>query len=1287
MAPTERYRLGRTGLLLAVSWSLAVPLAWAARPKDKVSSLDHKEFFRPELSLTSSHERLEQVESTLANAAAWGQFRASIAQGLAQGQAVRAFIDPRSGAASNIIGAFPLIPGSGVGNQVTLESLRQGLGIQATAVTSDVVAQAVRQWVASHRKVLNIDASQLGEVRAEAVRDDLWHVSISQAYQGIPVRYGRVAATIVKGNLVLIGTENWGNVRLAGGARLNAAQALEKGFAHAEGRIPQDEMVREAQLEVVPLAPAEHQITGRFQGPIGKGYTHRLVWTFAFRRPPDDALWESMVDAQTGEVIAFQDINLYADRQVKGGVYPLTSTEICPNAETCGVMQSGWPMPFADTGFAAPNNFTDSAGVYNYTSGTAATTLTGQFVDIVDTCGAVNQSSATGDIDMGGINGQHDCDAVGSAGNTPAARSAFYEVNRIAEQARGWLPTNTWLQARLTTNVNINNTCNAFYSPSAGTINFYRSGGGCRNTGEIGSVFDHEWGHAMDDNDSGGALSNSSEGYADIAGIYRLNASCVGHGFFETLDDGCGQTADGTGFNTNENQVGGSHCDLDCSGVRDADYLKHNPNTPDTPLNFVCSACLTQTGGPCGRQVHCAAAPVRQAAWDLVKRDLTAAPFSYDTQTALMVGTKLFYQGSGNVGSWYACTCGSSSSGCGATNGYMSWLAADDDNGNVNDGTPHMTAIFAAYNRHGIACSTPTAVNSGCSGQPNGGTGPTLTGTAGDSQVALSWTAVTGASRYWVMRTEGHAGAEFGKTRIADITGTSFTDTGVANGRTYYYNVVAQGASAACYSRVSNVEEETPVAGPANPDFSISCSPSSLTTTQGGAAATSTCTVTSTNGFNSAVSLSCTGTPTGSSCSFSPASVTPPPNGTVNSTLSVTSTATAATGAFSFQVQGVSGSLTRTFGMGLTVNPAGGGGDELAVFDTALQAPKCATVGRSCDTGATLVKGRDNMAGGGVETNQPNTINDSCADGTSGTYLTDESTERVKVVSVDGTNFAPGKQVRVEATVHVWPSGPTSDHLDIYQTANASSPTWTAVATNITPTASQTGIQTFTATYTLPSGGLQAVRAQFRYQGTASSCTAGSFNDRDDLVFAVTSTPVTTVYSDNFESATGWTTNPNGTDTATTGQWERGDPEATTSSGAKQLGTTVSGVNDLVTARLAGASAGANDIDGGVTSIQSGQIALPSTGNLTLSFQYYLAHGSNSSSADFFRAYVVGSTTTQVFQSLGAASNRNGVWTAVNNLDLNAFAGQTVRIRFEAADASTASLVEAGVDDVVITQQ
>jgi extracellular elastinolytic metalloproteinase len=177
-----------------------------------------------------------------------------------------------------------------------------------------------------------------------------------------------------------------------------------------------------------------------------------------------------------------------------------------------------------------------------------------------------------------------------------------------------------------------------------------------------------------------------------------------------------------------------------------------------------------------------------------------------------------------------------------------------------------------------------------------------------------------------------------------------------------------------------------------------------------------------------------------------------------------------------------------------------------------------------------------------------------------------------------------------------------------------------------------------------------------------------------------------TVFTDDFEAARGWTTNPNGTDTATTGQWERGNPEATTSSGAKQLGTTTSGVNDLVTARLAGASAGVNDIDGGVTSIRSPAITLPATGTLTLTFNQYLAHGSNATSADFLRVSVVGTTTSVVFQRIGSATNLNGVWAAAS-ANLTPFAGQTIRLLIEAADASTASLVEAGIDDVRITQQ
>jgi leucyl aminopeptidase len=179
---------------------------------------------------------------------------------------------------------------------------------------------------------------------------------------------------------------------------------------------------------------------------------------------------------------------------------------------------------------------------------------------------------------------------------------------------------------------------------------------------------------------------------------------------------------------------------------------------------------------------------------------------------------------------------------------------------------------------------------------------------------------------------------------------------------------------------------------------------------------------------------------------------------------------------------------TTSAAVGVTVSNSG------VAYDSVLKAPKCAAVGSSCDSG-TLLNGRNTL---GPELNRPNTINTSCADGASGTFHSDESNDRLKVSTVDGTAFAAGKSVRVEATVWAY-STFSSDKLDLYYAANANSPAWTLIGT-LTPTAG--GAQTLSATYTLPAGTLQAVRARFRYQGSAA-CGTGSYDDHDDLIFAV----------------------------------------------------------------------------------------------------------------------------------------------------------------------------------------
>ncbi|MER6178853.1 M28 family metallopeptidase, partial [Streptosporangium sp. NPDC001681] len=71
---------------------------------------------------------------------------------------------------------------------------------------------------------------------------------------------------------------------------------------------------------------------------------------------------------------------------------------------------------------------------------------------------------------------------------------------------------------------------------------------------------------------------------------------------------------------------------------------------------------------------------------------------------------------------------------------------------------------------------------------------------------------------------------------------------------------------------------------------------------------------------------------------------------------------------------------------------------------------------------------------------------------------------------------------------------------------------------------------------------------------TANISDTALNRNADAIAYAVwttaTATPPTVVWQDTFETSTGWTTNPSGTDTATSGQWERGVPQATTSSGA-----------------------------------------------------------------------------------------------------------------------------------------
>jgi fibronectin type 3 domain-containing protein len=133
--------------------------------------------------------------------------------------------------------------------------------------------------------------------------------------------------------------------------------------------------------------------------------------------------------------------------------------------------------------------------------------------------------------------------------------------------------------------------------------------------------------------------------------------------------------------------------------------------------------------------------------------------------------------------------------------------------------------------------STSSGGNGSGSGN-TGGSGSTTTipaaptgvmATAGNAQVAVTWTASSGATSYHVKRAAASAGPF---TQISAPTTTTFTDTGLTNGTTYFYVVSA--LNSAGESANSTAASAKPSA-PTQPQSQIPPVPTSLIATAGNA--------------------------------------------------------------------------------------------------------------------------------------------------------------------------------------------------------------------------------------------------------------------------------------------------------------------------------------------------------------------------------------------------------------------------------------------------------------------
>ena len=114
---------------------------------------------------------------------------------------------------------------------------------------------------------------------------------------------------------------------------------------------------------------------------------------------------------------------------------------------------------------------------------------------------------------------------------TSQERSAYYHVNVVHDYMKTIFPTFTSLDNPMTTNVDEPGSCNAFYG--GGSINFYAEGNDCHSMAKIGDVVYHEYGHGINDyryGNSGMWNGALNEGYADIWGLSITQNPILGQG-------------------------------------------------------------------------------------------------------------------------------------------------------------------------------------------------------------------------------------------------------------------------------------------------------------------------------------------------------------------------------------------------------------------------------------------------------------------------------------------------------------------------------------------------------------------------------------------------------------------------------------------------------------------------------------------------------------------------------------------------------------------------------------
>ncbi len=550
-----------------------------------------------------------------------------------------------------------------------------------------------------------------------------WSMEFRQVHRGVPVA-AWVFFRVNHGNVVQLGTRRLADVEIDAIPRVSREQATETVLKRLSLVPEQVEWWDRGSLEILPIRDSPEPPGQRFTGTPGQGYGHLLVWQLSYLSTADQHSYRVLVDAGSGDILEHLDLTRYATGSVSGLVFLEDNSQPAVGASIAHAIVHN------DDGFPV----TDEGGSYTWAEGTwAGIYFTGKYAAVEDGCGNIFLNNdpdedgifEDGNLPLDGVPDGTDCAVPirGGGGNTNAARTAFYHMTKINRTAANFLPDNVLVTGTLHANTNVDDACNAFWNGAG--LNFYQSGSSgeleCSNAGELASVIYHEWGHALDDFTGNNILEKGSgEALADTFALLETHDPCIGNNFHP------GEPCPG--------------CNPECTGVRDLDAFSTGGIStvarPDTVTDdsgidcdrFECPYYneFFPYQGPMGYEGHCESLIASSANWDLA-RMLVSEHGSVDgwaRLVALWYGGLVPAQSAYRVAQGGLCNPQAVVDGCAADNWYTVFLAVDDDDGNLLNGTPDGCRIFSAYLAHGIACGDAVACTDGCQPQPLPDAGP-----------------------------------------------------------------------------------------------------------------------------------------------------------------------------------------------------------------------------------------------------------------------------------------------------------------------------------------------------------------------------------------------------------------------------------------------------------------------------------------------------------------------------------------------------------------------------------